>query len=73
MQHRMRPEIASLMKHINDDFKNHASVEKYEDIKGMKKNMFFVNHSHLETHYDESHSHTNQHEGRFLVSAAARR
>ena len=64
----MRPEIAALMKHIYDDLKNHESVEKYEDIKGMKKNMFFVNHSHLETHYDESHSHTNQHEARFLVS-----
>ena len=68
VQHRMRPEIAALMKHIYKDLENHESVENYEDIKGMKKNMFFVNHSHLENHNDESHSHTNKHEGKFLVA-----
>ena len=68
VQHRMRPEIAALMKHIYEDLENHESVEKYEDIKGMKKNMFFINHSHLENHNDESHSHTNDHEATFLVA-----
>ena len=68
VQHRMRPEIAALMKHIYKDLENHESVEKYDDIKGMKKNMFFVNHSHLEIHNDESHSHTNEHEAKFLVA-----
>ena len=68
VQHRMRPEIAALMKHIYEDLKNHQSVEEYEDIKGMKKNMFFINHSHLENHNDESHSHTNDHEATFLVA-----
>ena len=68
VQHRMRPEIASLMKHIYTDLENHESVEKYEDIKGIKKNMFFVNHSHLENHNDESHSHTNEHEATFVVA-----
>ena len=68
VQHRMRPEIAALMKHIYTDLENHESVEKYEDIKGIKKNMFFVNHSHLENHNDESHSHTNEHEATFVVA-----
>ena len=68
VQHRMRPEIAALMKHIYKDLKNHKSVEKYDDIKGMKKNLFFVNHSHLENHNDESHSHINEHEAKFLVA-----
>ena len=68
VQHRMRPEIAALMKHIYEDLENHESVEKYEDIKGMKTNMFFINHSHLENHNDESHSHTNDHEATFLVA-----
>ena len=57
VQHRMRPEIAALMKHIYKDLENHESVEKYEDIKGMKKNMFFINHSHV-----------NEHEAQFLVA-----
>ena len=68
VQHRMRPEIAALMKHIYDDLENHESVEKYEDIKGMKKNMFFIDHSYLEMSCDQSHSHVNEHEARFLVA-----
>ena len=67
-QHRMRPEIAALMKHIYKDLENHESVEKYEDIKGMKKNMFFINHSHLEESCDETHHHVNKHEAHFLVA-----
>ena len=68
VQHRMRPEIAALMKHIYNDLENHGSVEKYEDIKGMKKNMFFINHSHLEESCDDTHSHVNLHEAQFLVA-----
>ena len=68
VQHRMRPEIAALMKHIYEDLENHESVEEYEDIKGMKRNMFFISHSYSEKSNNESHSHTNEHEARFLVS-----
>ena len=68
VQHRMRPEIAALLKHIYPDLENHESVKEYEDIKGIKKNMFFVNHSHLENSNDESHSHSNEHEAAFLVA-----
>ncbi|PFX21266.1 NFX1-type zinc finger-containing protein 1-like [Stylophora pistillata] len=68
VQHRMRPEIASLMKHIYDDLENHESVEEYEDIKGIKKNMFFINHSHLENPFEDSNSHVNDHEVQFLVA-----
>ena len=68
IQHRMRPEIAALMKHIYDDLENHESVEKYEDIKGMKKNMFFIDHCHLEHSSDGTHSHVNEHEANFLVA-----
>ena len=67
VQHRMRPEIAALMKHVYDDLENHESVEKYEDIKGMKKNMCFIDHSHLEESCDGTHSHVNEHEAKFLV------
>ena len=68
VQHRMRPEIAALMKHVYYDLENHESVEKYEDIKGMKKNMFFIDHSHLEESCDGTHSHVNEHEAKFVVS-----
>ena len=68
VQHRMRPEIAALMKHIYDDLENHESVEKYEDIKGMKKNMFFIDHNYLEMSCDQTHSHVNEHEARYLVA-----
>ena len=68
VQHRMRPEIATLMKHIYDDLENHESVEKYEDIKGMKKNMFFINHKYIEESGNQSHSHVNEHEAKFLVA-----
>ena len=68
VQHRMRPEISALMKHIYEDLENHESVEKYEDIKGVKRNMFFINHSHSENHNDESHSHINDYEATFLVA-----
>ena len=68
VQHRMRPEIATLMKHIYDDLENHESVEKYEDIKGMKKNMFFIDHQYIEESGNQSHSHVNEHEAKFLVA-----
>ena len=68
VQHRMRPEIASLMRHIYEGLENHESVKQYEDIKGVKKNVFFVNHSHLEDHSNESNSYSNNHEAKFLVA-----
>ena len=68
VQHRMRPEIAALMRHIYDDLENHESVEEYEDIKGMKKNMFFINHNYMEDSCNQSHSHVNGHEAKFLVA-----
>ena len=68
VQHRMRPEIAALMKHIYDDLENHKTVEEYKDIRGMKKNMFFINHSHLENPCEDSYSHVNDHEAKFVVA-----
>ncbi|XP_022808817.1 NFX1-type zinc finger-containing protein 1-like [Stylophora pistillata] len=68
VQHRMRPEIAALMKHIYDNLENHKSVEEYEDVKGIKKNMFFINHNHMEESSDQLHSHVNKHEAKFSVA-----
>ena len=49
-QHRMRPEIAKLLDHIYLDPKleNHDSVLKFESIRGVQRNLFFLDHSKRE-------------------------
>ena len=67
-QHRMRPEIARLMKFIYDDLKNHVSVESFEEILGISKNIFFIDHQYPETTDDELRSHSNEHEAQYIVA-----
>ena len=47
LQHRMRPEIATMLDHIyvNPKLQNHESVLKFESIKGVQRNLFFVDHN----------------------------
>ena len=68
-QHRMRPEIAQLVKpHIYSTLFNHSSVEEYPDVRGVSTNLFFINH-HFEEKEDENLvSHSNPHEAAYLVS-----
>ncbi|CAL1285238.1 unnamed protein product [Larinioides sclopetarius] len=67
-QHRMRPEIASLLvPHIYTKLNNHESVETFEDIKGVAKNLFFVNHSYYELQENDSKSKVNIHEATFIL------
>lgn len=50
VQHRMRPEISALITPlIYPDLKNHESVMCLEPIEGVKKNLFFLDHSMPET------------------------
>ena len=67
-QHRMRPEIAQLVKpHIYTTLLNHQVVEQYSDIMGVSTNLFFINH-HFEEREDENLvSHSNPHEADYLV------
>ncbi|BFZ12700.1 hypothetical protein BsWGS_15739 [Bradybaena similaris] len=67
-QHRMRPEISQIMRHIYPDLQDHLSVTNYEKIRGVSKNIFFVQHEHKETHLEESLSKANAHEAKFLVA-----
>ncbi|XP_040290237.1 NFX1-type zinc finger-containing protein 1-like isoform X1 [Bufo bufo] len=68
-QHRMRPEIAKLLTpHIYDKLENHESVYKYDNVKGVCQNLFFVDHNHLEDHISEGKSHQNVHEATFVKS-----
>ncbi|KAM3621818.1 uncharacterized protein V6R79_016437 [Siganus canaliculatus] len=68
-QHRMRPDIARLLTpHIYSELENHPSVLKYENIKGVKTNLFFVEHNHMEEGLRDGKSHRNKHEAEFIVA-----
>uniref|UniRef100_A0A8C0BC21 Zinc finger NFX1-type containing 1 n=1 Tax=Buteo japonicus TaxID=224669 RepID=A0A8C0BC21_9AVES len=67
-QHRMCPEIAQLLSpHIYQELENHPSVLKYENIKGVLSNLFFVEHDFPEQEIQEGKSHQNAHEAQFVV------
>ncbi|XP_074461788.1 NFX1-type zinc finger-containing protein 1 isoform X2 [Larus michahellis] len=67
-QHRMRPEIAQLLTpHIYQELENHPSVLKYENIKGVLSNLYFVEHDFPEQEIQEGKSHQNPHEAQFVV------
>ncbi len=70
IQHRMRPEIASLITPaIYEELHNHESVERYDSIKGVGKDLFFVHHNFAETSDDvDRKSHSNPHEAKFLTA-----
>ncbi|KAK3595714.1 hypothetical protein CHS0354_025336 [Potamilus streckersoni] len=66
-QHRMRPEIASLLvPHIYKSLENHESVFKYSDIRGVATNLYFIAHEQEEDNFDESLSHSNKYEAEFI-------
>ena len=70
-QHRMRPEIARLMRFIYDDLQNHDSVYKYDNVRGVSRNMFFIDHRCLEDVSDVNDkikSHSNQHEAKYIAA-----
>ena len=69
-QHRMRPEIATLIcPHIYPILSNSSGVEKYEHIKGIGKDMFFIDHSVFEDRRsgDDMYGHVNIHEASYIV------
>ncbi|XP_060856237.1 NFX1-type zinc finger-containing protein 1-like [Metopolophium dirhodum] len=70
-QHRMRPEIASLITpSIYNELKNHLSVYNREHIRGVNKDIFFLNHNIYENEVEEISSKSNDHEARFLIMFA---
>ena len=68
IQHRMRPEIAQLVcPHIYEKLLNHESVEKYPDIQGIEKNMFFLCHTEPESENPSLLSYQNEFEAKYIV------
>ena len=68
LQHRMRPEIASIMTHIYPDLKDHDDVKTYPNVKGVSKNLYLINHSYLENSNTDIKSYANKKEAEFAVS-----
>ena len=67
VQHRIKPEIASFIHPtIYDKLLNHEDVTKYEHVKGVGSDVFFIDHSKPEK--DKEKSHSNEHETEFLVA-----
>ena len=67
IQHRMRPEIADLVRnHIYDVLHDHESVTKYPKVKGISSNLFLIQHSEPEK--DSELSHSNEFEAAYLAA-----
>ena len=69
IQHRMRPEIARLTKRIYDhEIIDSEIVQRYPDIDGIQKNMFFLDHTEPEEFREGLQSYSNKHEADFVVA-----
>ncbi|XP_060863746.1 NFX1-type zinc finger-containing protein 1-like [Metopolophium dirhodum] len=70
-QHRMRPEVSSLITPvIYPNLLNHSSVLNRPHIRGVTKDIFFINHTNFETEVEEITSKSNDHEASFLIMFA---
>ncbi|CAG2255345.1 unnamed protein product [Mytilus edulis] len=61
-QHRMRPDIADLVRHIYPALEDNENVTYYEDVGGIRQNLYFINHSSPEVYSDEGRSYSNEFE-----------
>ena len=71
VQHRMRPEISSLVHpRIYHDLQDHDSVKKYSHVLGVAKDVFFIDHTVPEKSNQDSDTttHVNVFEAEYLVS-----
>ncbi|KAJ8042120.1 NFX1-type zinc finger-containing protein 1 [Holothuria leucospilota] len=71
LQHRMRPEISHLLK-IHKDFYpgllDHEMVKNYDQVRGIEKDLYFIEHDCQEQHDEENKSRSNLHEATFLTA-----
>ncbi|KAL8616358.1 hypothetical protein ACOMHN_032212 [Nucella lapillus] len=67
VQHRMRPEIARLVRHVYPELKDHGTTTQRPHIRGMKQDVFLFHHEREETRSDETSSKSNQHEAELCV------
>ena len=67
-QHRMRPEIADIMRIIYPNLVDDASVKKYDNITGIQHNVYFIDHEQPESDNEDLKSKSNQHEVDFVAA-----
>ena len=68
-QHRMRPEIAELTKRIYaNKINDHETVLELDNVKGVKENLFFLDHRCPETRVEGLESYANDHEAKVAVA-----
>ena len=67
IQHRMRPEIANIIRLIYPYLKDHEIVLNKPDIRGVSRNVYFITHKHSEEEEEDTLSHLNKYEAEFVV------
>ena len=67
-QHRMRPEIADIMRIIYPELVDDVSVEKYDSITGIQHNVYFIDHQHEDSRNEDLKSQSNLHEVNFVAA-----
>ncbi|KAH3703326.1 hypothetical protein DPMN_078360 [Dreissena polymorpha] len=70
LQHRMRPDIADIMRHIYPGLQDHNHVRCYGDVKGLAKNVMFINHNEPEISNGELKSYANPFEADYVAKLA---
>ncbi|KAL3693267.1 hypothetical protein R1sor_006918 [Riccia sorocarpa] len=66
-QRRMRPSFARLVKSLYPNLKDHESVTKYENVKGMNCNLLFFDHTAKENSISVDTSKVNTSEAKLVV------
>ena len=67
LQHRMRPEIANIMRFIYPQLRDHPDVKTFDDIKGVNGNLVFINHHNSEKTDEGVKSYSNVFEAEYAV------
>ncbi|XP_067659791.1 NFX1-type zinc finger-containing protein 1-like [Haliotis asinina] len=66
-QHRMRPEIAEIIRPIYPQLKDHDVVKAYGNVRGVSRNIYFIEHQHPHSFDEETKSFENSHEAEYLA------
>ncbi|CAG2215774.1 NFX1-type zinc finger-containing protein 1 [Mytilus edulis] len=65
-QHRMRPEISELVRHMYPKLYDNSNVLEYENIKGIRQNLYFITHEYDEQYNRDGKSFSNEHEAEYV-------
>lgn len=65
-QHRMRPEISALVRHIYPVLEDNENVCMYQPIQGVRRSLYFISHEKEETFREEGRSFSNNYEAEYL-------